>query len=315
MVTKISLDIIIVNWNSGDQLFNCLKSLEILDLSGIVINNVTVVDNASTDRSLVKTLSTKLPLKVISNSENIGFAAACNQGCVNSDADYLLFLNPDTIAFEKSIIQPIEFLNQSANSQVGICGIQLLDDNGNVSRSCSRFPTPSCHVATAFGGHYLFPKIFPKQLMTEWDHTNSSVVDQVMGAFFLVRRSVFDELSGFDERFFVYFEEVDLALRAKSKGWNSYYLSTAQIYHRGGGTTASIRGLSLFYYLRSRILYMYKHFDFITATLLLICTLIVEPFSRIAQSIVMRSQKEFFGVLSAYKHFYLWYMKSIIIRQ
>ena len=158
--------------------------------------------------------------------------------------------------------------------------------------------------------HYLFPTIFPKQLMTEWRHDNSCVVDQVMGAFFLIRSSLFKDLEGFDERFFVYFEEVDLSLRAKQKGWNSYYLSTSQIYHEGGGTTKSIRGLSLFYYLRSRILYTYKHFSFATATLLSICTLIIEPFPRIFYALMIGSIGEFLGVFNAYKYLYLWCVTS-----
>jgi GT2 family glycosyltransferase len=127
-----------------------------------------------------------------------------------------------------------------------------------------------------------------------------------MGAFFLIRRSLFEELEGFDERFFVYFEEVDLSWRAKLKGWNSYYLSDAQVYHKGGGTTENIRGISLFYYLRSRILYGYKHFGFFTATILLTCTLIIEPCSRIIQSLKIKSKKEFLGVVQAYGYLYLW---------
>lgn len=299
------IDIIIVNWNSAKQLFNCLKSIENLDNKNY-ISSVIVIDNASIDSSLLQLEDLDIPLKIIKNSCNKGFAAACNQGALVSNAEYILFLNPDTKVFEISISKPIDVLNKLIDEKFGICGIQLVNDNGNISPSCSRFPSAKCILATMFGLQYLFPKTFPKQLMLEWDHCNSRTVDQVMGAFFLIRRSLFEELEGFDERFFVYFEEVDLSWRAKLKGWNSYYLSDAQVYHKGGGTTENIRGISLFYYLRSRILYGYKHFGFFTATILLTCTLIIEPYSRIIQSLKIKSKKEFLGVLQAYRYLYLW---------
>jgi hypothetical protein len=310
MTSLTSIDIVIVNWNSGSQLFDCLKSLEQLSNSdNFCLSKVAIVDNASVDNSLANIEYLNLPINLIINDRNLGFAAACNQGAAGSNSDYLLFLNPDTRVFSNSISRAIEFLNQPQNAQIGICGVQLLQDDGKVSRSCSRFPNPNCMLATMFGLQYLFPDTFPKQLMIEWDHKESSVVDQVMGAFFLTRRNLYQELEGFDERFFVYFEEVDFAFRAKLKGWDSYYLSDAQIYHQGGGTTKNLRGISLFYYLRSRVLYCYKHFDFWVATLLFILTMIIEPLSRIVQSLILRSKQEFFGVLAAYRYLAIWCLR------
>jgi GT2 family glycosyltransferase len=270
--------------------------------------SVIIVDNNSTDKSLanIENTNINLPLTILKNNRNLGFGVACNQGANASNSEYLLFLNPDTKLCHNSVQASIEFLENPDNSDIGICGVQLLNNSGSISRSCSRFPSPKCTLATMFGLQYLFPKTFPKQLMVEWDHCNSRIVDQIMGAFFLIRRSLFEELGGFDERFFVYFEEVDLSWRAKLKGWNSYYLSNAQVYHKGGGTTENVRGISLFYYLRSRILYGYKHFGFFKATILLTCTLIIEPCSRIIQSLKIKSKKEFLGVVQAYGYLYLW---------
>jgi len=301
-----SIDIVIVNWNSQDYLRECILSIS--QIRGNIKISVIIVDNNSTDTSLdnIDNPNIYLPLTILKNNRNLGFGTACNQGANLSKADYLLFLNPDTKLCHNSIQEAMEFLENPDNSEIGICGAQLLNDDGSINPSCSRFPNPKCTIATMFGLQYLFPKTFSKQQMVEWDHRNNCVVDQVMGAFFLMRRSLFEELGGFDERFFVYFEEVDLSLRAKSKGWNSYYLSDSQIYHKGGGTTENIRGISLFYYLRSRILYGYKHFGFFSATILLIGTLIIEPFSRIIQSFKTKSKKEFLGVLQAYTCLYLW---------
>jgi hypothetical protein len=136
--------------------------------------------------------------------------------------------------------------------------------------------------------------------MVEWDHRDSREVDQVMGAFFFIRRSLFEALGGFDERFFVYFEEVDLSLRACELGWRTFYLSSAQAYHRGGGVTDQVKPARLFYSLRSRILYAYKHFNPWTATLVTLGTLFVEPFSRLALAIIRGSPTQVIDTLKGY---------------
>jgi GT2 family glycosyltransferase len=118
--------------------------------------------------------------------------------------------------------------------------------------------------------------------MTDWDHKTSRPVDQLIGAFFLTRRALFEHLGGFDERFFVYFEEVDFSYRAWKQGWQSYYLSEATAYHRGQGTTDRIKGLRLFYSLRSRIQYAHKHFGRPRAVALAFGSLCIEPWSRLA---------------------------------
>jgi len=107
------LDIVIVNWNSGEQLKSCLESIVKTDKTGFELNKVVVVDNASSDNSLFGLEEIDLPLKIIRNSTNRGFAAACNQGAKESDADYLLFLNPDTVLFKDSLSKPIAFMEKS----------------------------------------------------------------------------------------------------------------------------------------------------------------------------------------------------------
>lgn len=128
--------------------------------------------------------------------------------------------------------------------------------------------------------------------MTEWEHTCTRQVDQVMGAFFLIRHSVFVLLDRFDERFFVYFEEVDLSLRAKQQGWRSVYLAEAQAYHKGGGVSEQVKAHRLFYSLRSRILYAFKHFNRIAAWTVSFITLVIEPMTRLIRGLVRRSPGE-----------------------
>lgn len=297
---KAILDIIIVNWNSGTQLRECLESIIIAERSDFELSRVVVVDNASTDGSLEEIEKISLPLTIIRNAENRGFAAACNQGAKGSTTDYLLFLNPDTRLFPDSLSNPIRFMQHPKNKRIGICGIQLVDEDGNVARTCARFPIPSMFFSKMLGLDHLFPVHFHSRLMAEWDHTNSREVNQVMGSFFLVKRSLFASLGGFDERFFVYFEEVDFSLRAKAMGWNSFYLSGTQVYHKGGGTSGQIKATRLFYSLKSRIIYGYKHFICPYAVMLMLATLILEPFTRLAFALFNRSCVQAKYTLKAY---------------
>jgi len=295
-----NIDIIIVNWNAGKQLYNCLKSIVKTRKDNYILNRVVIVDNASTDGSIDDLGNLGLPLEIIRNKENIGFAAACNQGAKNSKADYLLFLNPDTRLFENSLVVPIRFMERPDNRNVGIVGIQLVDESGQVCRTCARFPTPGRFFSKMLGLDRLFPRVFPSHFMSEWDHGETREVDHVIGAFFLVRRHIFESLSGFDERFFVYLEDVDFSYRAFQKGWKTVYLADAQAYHRGGGTSEQVKAARLFYSLRSRILYGYKHFSFVPATFLLLATLFIEPISRLILAITRGSIGQVIETLAGY---------------
>jgi GT2 family glycosyltransferase len=142
--------------------------------------------------------------------------------------------------------------------------------------------------------------------MADWDHLTSGPVDHVMGSFFLVRRNVFDALQGFDTRFFVYLEDLDFSKRAKMLGWTSFYLAEAMAYHAGGGTSRQVKARRLFYSLRSRILYSFKHFNPIGASLVLLVTLLFEPLFRTAFSLLRRSWTSVKETCSAYIMLYRW---------
>ncbi len=140
--------------------------------------------------------------------------------------------------------------------------------------------------------------------MTEWDHSTSRDVDQVIGAFFVVRRALFEELHGFDERFFVYFEEVDFSLRAGARGFRSHFLATASAFHAGGGCSNQVKARRLTYNLRSRIEYALKHFPGGSAVALVLGTLLVEPLTRMVTALLRRSPDDFRETLQAYRE--LW---------
>jgi GT2 family glycosyltransferase len=296
------IDIVIVNWNSGAQLADCIGSFRAVAHDAVAISRLVIVDNASGDDSLARAvaLSDGLPLTVISNSDNKGFAAASNQGAKGSTADFLLFLNPDTLLTAGCLEIPCEFLSRPENAGVGIVGISLVDPDRNVARSCARFPAASSMIAHLVGLDRLFPALFPSHFMREWDHAEIRVVDQVMGAFLLIRRELFFALGGFDERFFVYYEDVDLALRAKARGMTSVFLPAARAFHRGGGTTSSIQGQRLFLFLRSRTLYCLKHFHPVGALMVSVLSIIFEPFARMAGAVLSGKAGEIPGIACAF---------------
>jgi N-acetylglucosaminyl-diphospho-decaprenol L-rhamnosyltransferase len=273
-----SVHVVIVNWNAGKQLAECLASFATVG-DGIAVR-VTVVDNASTDGSADDFAAPAgVSIAVLRNDANRGFAAACNQGAAGSDSEFLLFLNPDTRLMPGSLAGPAVYLRE--HESVGIVGIALVDENDRVARNTARAPSAWSMVGNSIGLDRLVPSVFPPHFDSAWAHDETRVVGQVMGAFFFVRRDIFEALGGFDERFFVYFEDVDFAVRARARGWSSVYLASARAFHRGQGTTASATARRTLYFCRSRILYARKHFGAAGAAAVTVATLALEPLARL----------------------------------
>jgi GT2 family glycosyltransferase len=308
------VDIVIVNWNSGVQLRDAL--LSIAEFHGQAVTKVIVVDNNSKDTSvqLAGELGDDLPflLEIVRNSTNAGFGAACNQGAELSSSEFILFLNPDAKLFSESLAIPLNHLRQPENSTVGVCGVQLVDENGHVSQTCARFPSASLFAAQALGLDKL-PWFRRWNLhMSEWDHASTRHVDHVIGAFYLIRASVFRMLGGFDERFFVYLEDLDLSLRVRKAGWTIVYLAQARAFHSGGGTSRQIMGTRLFYSLRSRLQFGFKHFSWVGAWSLVAITLMVEPLTRSVFSFLRGGRRDLNNTLSGYRM--LWRDLPVILR-
>ncbi|HKG52994.1 MAG TPA: glycosyltransferase family 2 protein [Anaerolineales bacterium] len=294
-------DIVIVNWNAGNKLFECLDSIRGSNVdSSFCLVKCIIVDNASRDGSLENIKDMGLPIELIVNTENKGFGFASNQGAKNGHSQYILFLNPDVRLFPDSLSKSVSFMESPDNKQIGVLGIQMVDENGTVHHNVARFPSPKSLFYQMFGLDRLWPKRFPPHFMTDWNYTESRVIDQVPGAFFLVRRSLFKDLNGFDERFFMYFEDLDFAYRARMGGWVNYYLSNVKAFHHGGGTTNQVRALRLFYMLRSRVYYVAKHFGFYHALWIVIASLVIEIWVRLGWSLINWSGRNFLETLQAY---------------
>ncbi|MFJ3669985.1 glycosyltransferase family 2 protein [Streptomyces sp. NPDC090106] len=302
-MTPRAVDVVIVNWNTGPCLADCVRSIARADRSALRVARIVVVDNASTDGSLRDLAPGPIPLDVVRNTRNLGFATACNQGAVRGDGDLLLFLNPDTELYPDTLGAVAAFLPTEAARGIGICGGRMLDAHGRPGVSCSRFPTLRVLAGKATGLDRLAPALFPPHHLSP---TASGPVDEVIGAFFLLRRTLFERLGGFDERYFLYFEETDLALRARHRGLASYHLHEARVRHLGGVSSAQLGAGRLTHSLRGRTRYTFSHWPPSHARLLLALTLTVEPAARLARAALRRSAPEARAVLAGYEGYLRW---------
>lgn len=272
------VDIVIVNWNSSDYLEKCIYSIFYTNNQNYV-NRVFIIDNNSQDSSIDKIINND-KIIIIRNTENIGFSKACNQGFKLCLSSYVLLLNPDTQLLNTTLRDCIDFMQ--AKNDVDILGCQLLDDKGDITFSCSRFPTPIGIFFYSSGLSKLAPLIFKSGIiMLDWDHKKSRHVDQVMGAFMFMHLSIFEKIGYFDEQFFVYYEEVDFSKRVMEYGGKSYYNAKIRAIHSGEGTTKTVKGFRLFLNLQSRLKYAKKHFSTTGYLLVWFTTFFIEPFSRI----------------------------------
>lgn len=291
------LNIVIINWNSGDYLQKCIQSIFLTENENLV-NKIFIIDNNSTDSSAHQ-IKPNDKIEIIRNKENCGFAKACNQGFKLSTAPFVLLLNPDTQLLNTTLKECIVFMNR--NPEIDILGCRLLDDDGETSPSCSRFPTPLKIFMDSIGFSKIFPSIFsPAILMTDWDYCESRYVDQVMGAFMFMRRSIFEKVGYFDERFFVYFEELDFSKRLSDLGGKTFYNTNISAIHSGEGTTKRVKAFRLFLNIKSRLQYSKKHFSGSGFLLVWFGTYFIEPFSRIFFLVFSGKFKEIKAVFKGY---------------
>jgi len=290
--------IVIVNWNAGALLRKCLDSLA--RFGGDALAETVLVDNGSTDGSADVEIP-GLPLAIDRTGENLGFARGSNRGATGARAAYLLFLNPDTELRAGTLAAVVDFMEREESAQIGICGIRLVGEDGTVQRHCARFPTWRSFVGHSLALTARLPRLFPPVTLDDFDHLSNRDVDHVIGAFYLIRRDLFEALGGFDERFFVYLEDLDLSRRAAASGWRCHYLADAVAFHKGGGTSDQVKAHRLFYSLRSRLLYALKHFSRPAAWAVIAATLLIEPFSRLALAAARRSSEEARATLAAYR--------------
>jgi N-acetylglucosaminyl-diphospho-decaprenol L-rhamnosyltransferase len=285
-----TVDVVIVNWNSRHLLRECVAALDQSSIAETL--SVIIIDNASTDDSADGLPARRVRLDLVLNAENRGFSAACNQGASRGRAALVLFLNPDVQVGPDTIANAARYLDDPVNCGVDILGVQLVDPDGRVQRSCAREPTTFGLLSQSLFLDRICPTLVPPHFLTEWDHADTRRVDQVMGAFLMIRRGPFERLNGFDERFFLYYEDVDLCLAARQAGGDVVHYVGARAIHEGQGTTAAVKDRRLFHLASSRVLYAAKRHGRTAAIVLVMLILGFEMPIRWLHAALVRSPSE-----------------------
>lgn len=296
IVMQVKVDIIVINWNSG---LLTMKAIEpYLNYHNSKIKcNIIVVDNASTDNS--KALFDNRINRIIYNTKNEGFGKACNQAYKESNAEFILLLNPDTISEPLVLEGLIDFLNN--NPKYGVTGPRQLDKEGNVLVTCGRFPSFKTAFFELIGLSKIFPQFFlPAPIMTDWDHSESQDVDHVMGSYMLIRKSIVEKIGFMNESYFTYYEDLDLSKRIAKAGFKTFYNHKYSIFHEGGGSGEKVKTQRLFYSLSSRSIYWKNHFKKYKACILITISFLIEPFLRVMDSIIKERKLNFIKISKAY---------------
>lgn len=257
-----AISVIIVTYNSSGEIDECLHSLipQVKSLNGEIV----IVDNASKDDTLEKIQSEaeNYPdITTIENRQNVGFSLANNQGLEVARGEHILILNPDTIVLPDSVKILLETLRN--DDGLGAVAPQLLWPDGHIQRSCRRFPNHWDVVTHGLGLNLIWPKsrFFNAWKMGDFDHAAQREVDQPAAAALLVRGTLLRELKGFDDQFPMFFNDVDLCRRIKSKGYKILFNPFARVVHFGGSTVLKNRTKMMISSHISFFRYLEKYYD------------------------------------------------------
>lgn len=243
------ITIVIVSYNVRNYLVDCLDSVR-KALEGID-GEVFVVDNCSKDDSVSYVVAHYPDVHLIANQENVGFARANNQAIRQSESEYVLLLNPDTVVFENTIRSCISFMD--SHPEAGGAGVRMLTHEGKPAPESRRaIPTPWVAMLKMLG----FTKRYYMSKLP-WDEPCQ--IEVVSGAFCLLRRKALDEIGLLDEDYFMYGEDIDLSYRMLHGGWQNWYLPYDIIHYKGGSTKkSSFRYVHVFY--QAMLIFFRKHY-------------------------------------------------------
>lgn len=254
------LSVIIVNYNVKYFLEQCLYSVQ--KACAKMNAEIIVADNNSTDgsRDFLEPLFPRV--NFIWNSSNEGFAKANNRALAAAKGEYILFLNPDTLVPEDCFEKGMDFLR--SNDRAGAMGIKMIDGSGNFLKESKRaFPSPLTSLYKLSGLSMLFPrsKTFAKYHLGHLDENENQEIDVLAGAFMMIPGKILKEIGNFDERFFMYGEDVDLSFRIQKAGYKNYYFAGSNIIHFKGESTkrGSLNYVRLFY--QAMNLFVKKHYS------------------------------------------------------
>lgn len=302
------VDIIIVNWNSGTLLRECISSVLSSNYSNYRIH---IIDNASVDGS-----SDHLPkdsrITVHPMSENVGFGKACNTALKFCNGQYILLLNPDTLIKNQTIQKAVQFIGNHKECIVYGCAQE--DEFGKLQTfTVGRFPNFVTFCNDILGLSFLNPRLFKNGfLCTDWEYNKSDYVKHVMGSFYLIKTSWTNEYGFFDDRYFVYLEDIDLSLRIIQSGGKIFYDRDNLICHKQGGISKNVKAKRLFYSLHAKHEFIKKHFSWTAFVLADLIMLVPGFFARIIHAIFI--ERSFRILMESIKGYGLFY-KHLFIKK
>ena len=253
------LSVIIVNYNVKYFLEQCLCSL--LRATEGIAAEIFVVDNGSADGSIAY-LEPRFPaVHFISSDRNLGFAKANNLAIGRASGEYILFLNPDTILPETTLVRCLQFFE--SGNRVGAVGVRMLDGGGKfLAESKRSFPAPAVAFFKMTGLAACFPRsrVFGRYALGYLAEKEIHPVDVLSGAFMMVSSEAIAQAGSFDERFFMYGEDIDLSYRIQQCGYLNYYLGTVPIIHFKGESTRKISLQYVRLFFSAMRLFVKKHY-------------------------------------------------------
>jgi GT2 family glycosyltransferase len=304
------ISVVIVNWNTKDLLEKCLAS--IYETINFCDFEVIVVDNASSDGSIAMLAQNFPQVTTIANKENRGFSAANNKAFAVMKGEYALLLNTDTVLTAGAMGKLWSFSQAHPRAAI-ICG-QLLNADGSKQNSVAAFPTLLTLATNTSLLEYIFPRKYPSK---RYEHKEPVEVDSAIGACMLIRKKALDEVGFFDERYFFFFEETDLAYALRRKGWQIYQVPDAFTHH--------LQGQSIGHNIQSRIEFYRSRYQFLRkwhssvyyylACGIIILRLIIDwLLNFIVMAATLGLVKKLRQKLIVYSQLICWHLKSFITR-
>jgi GT2 family glycosyltransferase len=251
-----TIAVCIINYNTRDLLRACLQSVLLQNADEIL-----VVDNASTDGSVDMVRTEFSSIRVLRLEKNIGFGAASNRGIENCRSEHIFLLNADAMMLPGSLQSLNKYLE--VNKHAAMIGPRVLNPDGTLQTSCFHYPTP-LHIFLYISGIYKFIPRIPvlrKHTLQKVAGDSAMAVPWILGAALAFRRETFESLGGFDETFFLYFEEVDLCYRMSVKGQQIHYMPESEIIHVGGASTVQQRARFYLMFFASLAEFYRKHYS------------------------------------------------------